>query len=416
METGPWIWLVAGSATAAVILRPFRLPEAIWAASGVLILLVFHLLPFAQAMAGVRRGTSVYLFLAGMMLMAELARRERVFDWLAAMAARRAAGSGPRLFLLIYAVGTLVTVFLSNDATAVVLTPAVFAVTRAVGASPLPYLYICAFIANAASFVLPVSNPANLVVFGTSMPPLSRWFALFALPSLVAIVATYALLRWRLRADIAPRIHSDISPSPLSRSGRLAVAGLVGAAVILTACAWNAIDLGMPTLMIALLTLLLVWFRRGQSPLSVVKAVSWSVIPLVAALFVFVQALEYSGAIGPLSDALTRVTTRWPQASGLMVGGALSLVSNLANNLPVGLLAGSVLQSATPAPAISAAALIGVALGPNLSVTGSLATILWLNALRREGLHVGVGQFFKLGLLVMPPTLLFALFVLHGIA
>jgi arsenical pump membrane protein len=78
METGPWIWLVAGSATAAVILRPFRLPEAIWAASGVLILLVFHLLPFAQAMAGVRRGTSVYLFLAGMMLMAELARRERL--------------------------------------------------------------------------------------------------------------------------------------------------------------------------------------------------------------------------------------------------------------------------------------------------------------------------------------------------
>ncbi|NWK87702.1 hypothetical protein [Raoultella terrigena] len=75
METGPWIWLVAGSATAAVILRPFRLPEAIWAASGVLILLVFHLLPFAQAMAGVRRGTSVYLFLAGMMLMAELALR-----------------------------------------------------------------------------------------------------------------------------------------------------------------------------------------------------------------------------------------------------------------------------------------------------------------------------------------------------
>ncbi len=80
-------------------------------------------------------------------------------------------GSPQRLFLLIYIVGTLVTVLLSNDATAIVLTPAVYAATRAAGAKPLPYLFVCAFIANAASFVLPISNPANLVVFGDRMPP-----------------------------------------------------------------------------------------------------------------------------------------------------------------------------------------------------------------------------------------------------
>jgi len=118
------------------------------------------------------KGTDIYLFLAGMMLLAELARREAVFDWLAGLAVRAARGSPPRLFMLVYAVGILVTVFLSNDATAVVLTPAVYAVVKKARTTALPYLLSCAFIANAASFVLPISNPANLVVYGKQLPSL----------------------------------------------------------------------------------------------------------------------------------------------------------------------------------------------------------------------------------------------------
>ena len=103
------------------------------------------------------------------MLLAETAREEKLLDWLAAHATRRAKGSPTRLFLLIYGVGTVVTIFLSNDATAVVLTPAVAAAMRVAEVErPLPYLLICAFIANAASFVLPISNPANLVIYAAT--------------------------------------------------------------------------------------------------------------------------------------------------------------------------------------------------------------------------------------------------------
>src|SRR6202000_3132783 len=107
--------------TAAVILRPLRLPEAFWAAAGAISLVVLGLLPFEMAEAGVRKGLDVYLFLIGMMLLSELARQTGLFDWLAAQAAAHARGSASRLFLLVYGVGTVVTVFLSNDATAVVL-------------------------------------------------------------------------------------------------------------------------------------------------------------------------------------------------------------------------------------------------------------------------------------------------------
>ncbi|MCB1540494.1 MAG: anion permease, partial [Rhodoblastus sp.] len=143
-----------------VLVRPFRLPEYVFALAGAGVLLVAGLLPPIAAGEAVAKGWNLYAFLVGMMLLAEVARQEGLFDWIAGHAAHAARGSARRLFALVYGVGILVTVFLSNDATAVVLTPAVYAVARRAGVEPLPYLFICAFIANAASFVLPISNPA----------------------------------------------------------------------------------------------------------------------------------------------------------------------------------------------------------------------------------------------------------------
>ena len=185
----PWAsWGIVAVATTGVIARPFGWPEWIWACLGAALLVLLGLLPWSDALAGVSKGTDVYLFLIGMMVLAELARREKLFDWLAAHAARHARGSAQRLFALVYGVGVVVTVFLSNDATAVVLTPAVAAVARAAEAEdPLPYLFTCAFVANAASFVLPISNPANLVIYGQAMPPLLEWAPRYALPSALSI-------------------------------------------------------------------------------------------------------------------------------------------------------------------------------------------------------------------------------------
>src|SRR5471032_455981 len=204
------IWIVAALATCGVIFRPFRLPEYVWALAGALLLTGLGLIPWRLALHAVGEGSDVYLFLIGMMVIAELARQEGLFDWMAMYAAQHAKGSGHRLFDLVFLVGTLVTIFLSNDATAVVLTPAVYAAAKAAKAEPLPYLFVCAFIANAASFVLPISNPANLVVFGSHMPPLLTWLRQFALPSVAAVAATYVVLhatQWRrLNGNLAREI------------------------------------------------------------------------------------------------------------------------------------------------------------------------------------------------------------------
>ncbi|MDA8457298.1 SLC13 family permease [Acidovorax sp. GBBC 3334] len=410
-----WTWGVIAIATAAVIVRPARVPEAVWAVGGALVLGVLGLLPWAEVGKGVLRGHDVYLFLAGMMLLSEMARREGVFDWLAVQAARRARGSGERLFAWVFGVGTLVTATLSNDATAVVLTPAVIAVARAVGAAPLPYLLICAFVANAASFVLPISNPANLVLWGGGrMPSLPHWLALFGLPSIAAIGATYAVLRWRVRREIAGPVAAEVPAQPLGTGGRLAAAGLALSAAVLIACAWWRVPLGAPTLGAALVTLVLLRIGCGHAVGPVLKSVSWGVLPLVAGLFVFVQALEVTGVVGHLAHLLARAAAAAPLAAGPALGALLGVGANLVNNLPAGLLAGAALEAAQAAEPLRAAALIGIDLGPNLSITGSLATLLWLAALRREGIEVGALQFLKYGAWVMPPALAAALLTLMG--
>ncbi len=407
----PWLtWGIAGAATACVILRPFRWPEFVWAVAGALLLVALGLLSLPDALAGIWRGADVYLFLTGMMLLSELARQEGLFDWLAARTASLARGSAVRLFSLVFAVGTAVTIFLSNDATAVVLTPAVAAVARAAEAEdPLPYLLICAFVANAASFVLPISNPANLVIYGSHVPPLLSWLPTYALPSALSIAATYVVLRWTQRRRLGEQVSAAIDVPALSAGGRMAARGIAATAVVLLAASAFDVQLGLPTFLAGAATFALVLTRSRCRPVDVLRHVSWGVLPLVAGLFVLVAALQRTGVTDAIALQLGHLVRMSPTLAAWSAGTVLAVGSNLVNNLPAGLVAGRVMGIAQVPDHVRSAVLIGVDLGPNLSVTGSLATILWLTALRREGLHVSAWSFLKLGILVMPPALVLAL-------
>ena len=401
------IWAIAALATAGVIVRPFRWPEAVWAVAGAALLVIGGLVPLRAALSAVGRGSDVYLFLAGMMLLSEIARREGLFDWLASHAVKAADGSTQRLFRLVYGVGIAVTAILSNDATAVVLTPAVFAATSKARVDPLPFLFICALVANAASFVLPISNPANLVVYDGHMPSLLTWLAHFLVPSLFAIGATFFALRWMERDRLTGPCLTGIEMPPLSFGGRIAFAGIAATAFVLLGVSALNVALGLPTAVMGVATVAIVLLVERKGPWPVVRHVSWSILPLVAGLFVLVEAVVRTGAIALLSHALHAAAARSETGTAAAAGGAIALAANLMNNLPAGLVASSALAHA-PGRVIDSV-LIGVDLGPNLSVTGSLATILWLAAIRREGEDVSFWRFLKVGAIVTPPALVLAL-------
>lgn len=404
------IWIISFLAITGVIIRPFKIPEVAWALSGAVLLILFGLISLSDGITGVGKGTDVYLFLTGMMLLAETAREEKLFDWLAAHATQLAKGSANRLFLLIYGVGIVVTAFLSNDATAVVLTPAVAAAVKASKVkTPLPYLLICAFIANAASFVLPISNPANLVIYGSHMPPLMQWLPQYILPSVFAIIATYLMLRFTQRRELKQTIETNIPIPVLSQGGKTAIIGIAATAIILLISSAFDIQLGLPTAITGILTSVIVIIRAKKNPLMIIKGVSWAVLPLVAGLFVIVEALNKTGLILTLTGLLQQSIAHSVNGATWASGVIIAFACNLMNNLPAGLIAGNVIQAGHMPDLIKSSILIGVDLGPNLSITGSLATILWLVALKREGITVNALTFLKIGALVMTVALLFAI-------
>ena len=388
-----------------MLLRLRNIPEVYWVGAGAALLVLTRLIPLSLAGRAIAKGTDVYLFLAGMMLLSEIAREQGVFDWIASVAVHHARGSDTRLFALLYLSGVAVTVFLSNDATAIVLTPAVLASVRRARVNPLPFLFACAMVANAASFVLPISNPANLVVFHHGMPPLSHWLEAFLLPSLLAIAVTYIVLRFYFRRDLTSAVDASSAPVTLTTNGKLILLGLAFVVAVLLTASARGEDLGLPTFVAAVAITAILLIRTHSSPVPILKQISWSTIALVAALFILVEAMQSIGALNFTQHALLAAQRLAAPTAALAVGFTVAIANNLINNLPVGLIAANALALTHTQGLLRDVTLIAVDLGPNLSVTGSLATILWLLALRREGLNVTFRDFLKAGLLAMPLAL-----------
>ncbi|HTU81650.1 MAG TPA: arsenic transporter [Candidatus Acidoferrales bacterium] len=400
---------VAALVAAGIVVRPFRLPEAVWAVAAAFLLVAFGWLPIRDALHAVALGSDVYLFLTGMMLLSEVARRGGVFEWIATHAVNAARGSTLRLFALIYGAGVVVTAIMSNDATAVVLTPAVFAAAGKAGVKPLPLLFVCAFVANAASFVFPISNPANLVVYGAAMPALPIWLERFALPSLAAIAATYAVLLWTQRAALRGACRPQVGGDALDANGRFALTAIAVTAAVLLIVSGLGLSLGLPAAVLGAIAVVATSVRGRVSVWPVLENVPWSILPLVAGLFVLVEAVRRTGAFGWLAALVAHAAASSQPLAAAASGAAIALGSNAINNLPAGLIARTIVQMTHAVPRVTDAMLIGVDLGPNLSIAGSLATILWLAAIRREGQNAGFGSFIRIGIVAMPSALLLAL-------
>jgi arsenical pump membrane protein len=397
---------IAAAALLGVLIRPLRVNIAWWAAGGALLLVVSGALSARDAVSALARGLDVYLFLIGMMALAEFARREDVFTWAASAALVAARGSRRRLLALVYGVGILTTAFLSNDATIVVLTPAVLDALRRTDADPVPYVVACALIANAASLILPIANPSNLIFFAGRMPSLGAWFASFAAPSVVSIALTYAVLAWIFRRSIAAPLGVKGEHRDMPRPAALVTLGL--SAIVLVATAALSGPLGAVACGLGIVAAIVAATRERAAPLRILRGIAWSIVVLTAGLFVLVDALEHAGA-----DSLARQLFAWAEHTGgpaaaVVVALATAGASILLNNLPVGLDVGHTAATSHPATALVSAALVGVNIGPNFSTNGSLATVLWLAILQRAGVAMSPLRFAAIGLVVTPPALIAA--------
>jgi arsenical pump membrane protein len=172
-------------------------------------------------------------------------------------------------------------------------------------------------------------------------------------------------------------------------------------------------DLGLPTCVVALIITAVASIKARSNPLSLLREISWGTLLLVAGLFVMVDAVESQGALKLTQGWLAWAAGLGESLGAMAVGFVVGIANNIVNNLPLGLIAGGTIQAVHAKGLMANSILIGVDLGPNLSVTGSLATILWLLAIRKgsvsntstEKVDVSFWKFLKVGAVAMPIAL-----------
>ncbi len=349
-------------------------------------------LPWHDAVSTTQTAAPVLAFLVAVTVLAGLSDAAGLFELLSRRTARLSGGSTTRLFLLVCALATVVTVGLSLDTTAVLLTPVVLALAAAVDVDPLPFAYATVLLANTASLLLPVSNLTNLLATDRIGSLGAGGFARrMLLPELVAVVIVVGFLLLRHRKSLRRRHSQPTAYEPPDRV-LLVLAGLcclaVAPASLFGLAPWKA---AVP----AAVALALGFAVRQRATLRP-PLVPWRLVLLTEGLFLVVAALDRHG----LTTALAHVTRHGPLLTELVGAGGANVVNNLPAYLAV--------QAAVPHGHTTTllALLIGTNVGPLLLLSGSLATLLWRERCAARGLHVGALQFLRTGLLVLPPLLL----------
>jgi arsenical pump membrane protein len=397
---------------ALMLVRPRRLPDWGAALGGGVAMVAVGVLPLGDAARALADQWNVFLFFLGLGLAAAVADRAGLFRAVADLAARTAGGSQRRLLVALVVAGVLVTAVLSNDATALLLTPVAFAVATRLGLDPRPYAFACALVANAASFLLPVSNPSNLLILARAPLPLGAFLAHLLLPSALAVAGTLAGLLVVFRHELATPFVPAAEPSapPAGRSvasAGVGVGGLMALYVVGAALGW---PLG-PVAVAGALALLALHARTdGWEPAALARELPWGLFPLFGGLVLLVQGAERVGLFGPLVGAVAAAERLGTSGLPLVVLG-LAALANVLNNLPTALVAASALGSLPPDVArgdLAAAVIVGTNLGPNVTTIGSLATMLWLVLLRRRGVDISPLAYLRVGVVVTVPTLVVA--------
>jgi arsenical pump membrane protein len=397
-----------------VLFRPRGLPAALPAAVGGLVVLALRLVSFHQAWDVIRTAQDALVFLVGMMIVSAVVERAGFFDWCAMLAAGAGRGSVRRLYIFVFLTGTVITAFLSLDATAIVLTPIVYAMAVRLKLRPLPFMFACGFIANTSSLFMPISNLTNLLVYHALDLGFLRFSAIMFIPATVAVVSNTLLFSYLFRFDLKGRyLAIEERFQPQNRGFfTLAVVSLAAILASIFVASVVHVPIGVVALAGGILLVLLCWPRNWFTPGQAVDAVSWNLIVLVLGLFLVVQAVENAGLTQRL-DSLARSGSAG-QSFGqiLAVAAGTAIGSNLINNIPMTVVVSTVLHSSTAATtskqALGSAALIGTNIGPNLTITGSLATLIWLNIVQRRGMAITARQYLRLGIVTTPVIFLSA--------
>ena len=343
------------------------------------------------------------------------------FEWAALHVARWGGGSGRKLFVLLVLLGALVSAVFANDGAALILTPIVIAMLRALNFSAratLAYVMAAGFIADTASLPLVVSNLVNIVSADFFKIGFAEYASVMAPVNVVAVLATLAALLLFFRKDI-PRDYEVAQlkrPDAAIRDLATFRAGWLVLALLLVGF-FSQEALGVPISLIAAVgaALLVVVAGRGHviSTRHMLRHAPWQIVVFSLGMYLVVYGLRNAGLTAYLTGMLNHFAQYGVWGAAMGTGVLTALLSSVMNNLPTVLVGALAIDPTTAQGAVREAMIyanvIGSDLGPKITPIGSLATLLWLHVLDSKNIHISWGYYFRVGIVLTVPVLLVTL-------